>query len=123
MVALLEEKVCDGGRRRHPGREGIAGDAALEHRHILFQRHTRRVLRARVLEALVLADALLDIGRGLIDRDRHRTRCRIRFLTRVNSVCFKTHYVILAADYTDLADFNPFNPCNPRQKSVQDSLM
>ena len=91
VVALFEEKVRDGRRRGHSGREGIPGHSALEDGHVSFERHARRVLRARILEAFVFADALLDIGRCLIDGDGYRTCCRIRFLTRVNSVCFKTH--------------------------------
>ena len=50
-----------------------------------FERRPRRVLRPRVLVALVLAERLLDVGRGLVDRRDDRAGRRIGLLAGVNA--------------------------------------
>ena len=70
----------------HPGGEGARPGAALEHGEVLLERGAGRILRARVLVALVLAERLLDVGRGLVDRDGDGARRGIRLVARVDAV-------------------------------------
>ena len=51
-----------------PDANANAARAAFDRRDVALERRARRVLRARVLEALVPAERLLHVGRGLIDR-------------------------------------------------------
>ena len=62
MIALFQQQLCERGCRRHPRRECISRNPAFKNCHVLFKSHTRRVLRARVFKALVLAQAFLDVG-------------------------------------------------------------
>ena len=69
---------------RHAGGEAVAEAPAFERRQIPLARQPRRVLRARVLEAFVLAYAYLRVGRSLIDRHADGAGRRVRFLSGVN---------------------------------------
>ena len=69
MVALLQQELSDGRLRRHAGCERIARNAAFERSHVLFEREACGVLCPGVLIAFVLADAFLDEGRSLEDRN------------------------------------------------------
>src|SRR5437870_11313551 len=91
MIALLQEKLSNRCCCRHSRGEGISGHPSLQHSHVLFQGHTRRVLGACVLETFVSAQALLDVGGCLVDRNSDCAGCGIRFLAGMNSVCSKTH--------------------------------
>jgi hypothetical protein len=64
----LEERV----HGRHPRGEGEAVGPALEGRHVALEDLPGRVGGPGVLVALVLADAVLDVGRRLVDREHHR---------------------------------------------------
>jgi hypothetical protein len=60
--------------------------ARFDRRDVALERHARRVLRAAVLEAGVrLAEAVLHVRRGLIDRRDDRARRRIGLLSGVNA--------------------------------------
>ena len=69
MIAAVEE-LQRRRRRRHARGEGIAGGPALQIGDAALIGVAGRVLAAGILIALVLARALLDIGRGGVDR-RH----------------------------------------------------
>ena len=65
------------GKRRGPGFDG---------RDVSLQRHARRVLGAAILEPGVrLAEAILHIGGGLVNRRDDRAGGRVRFLTGMNA--------------------------------------
>src|SRR5579864_1885317 len=66
-----------------PG-EDARCDSALERSQVLLQPRSRRIRHPRVLVPFVLADPLLHIGGSWIDRNRHRTRQRVWFLSCVN---------------------------------------
>ena len=68
-----------------PEANANAGLAALDRREVRFERGARRVLRARVLEALVPAELVLHVGRGLIDRRDDRAGRRVGLLAGVNA--------------------------------------
>ena len=84
VVAGLEHRA-DRGDRRHAGREGEPGLAALDRRDVLLEREARRILRARVLVALVHAQLVLDVGGCLIDGRDDRAGRRIRLLAGVEA--------------------------------------
>ena len=67
MVAGFEPRQdgVDGGHARG---EGKRGRAALDRCEVGFERHAGGVLGAAVFESLVLAESLLHVGGGLIDR-------------------------------------------------------
>ena len=68
-----------------PDANANAGGAALDRREVGLERHARRVLRAAVLEPLVLAESLLHVGRGLIDRRDDGAGRRIGLLAGMNA--------------------------------------
>src|SRR4029077_16675213 len=76
--------------RRHAGSEGISERCTFQGRQVAFQRQTRRVTRASVFKALVAAQALLSVGRSLINRNGNRAGRRVRFLTGMNCSSSKT---------------------------------
>ena len=84
MVARRQARR-DGADGRHARGERERRPAAFDRREVGFERRPRRVLRARVLEALVLAERVLDVGRRLEDRRDDRAGRRIRFLTGVKA--------------------------------------
>ena len=77
-VIAGREQLGDRVDRRHARGEGEAGPAALDRREVGFERGARRVLRARVLVALVPAELLLHVGGRLVDRRDDRARRRVR---------------------------------------------
>ena len=79
MIASLEHRRdrADGG---HAGCEGEAFGAAFNRRDVAFERLARRILRPRVLVALVLSERLLDVSGRLINRGDDGARRRIGFL-------------------------------------------
>ena len=84
MVAALQHRR-DGADGGHAGRERERRLPAFDRREIALERRARRILRARVLEALVLAELLLDVGRGLIDRRDDGAGRRIGLLAGVEA--------------------------------------
>src|SRR6185503_4412287 len=80
---------------RHPRSEREAIRPLLEHGHVLLERDPRRILGAGVLEALVLPEPLLDVGRGLVDGDRHGPRRGIGLLPGVDGVGRKAHQALM----------------------------
>jgi hypothetical protein len=83
-VAARIEQLEHRARSREAGRERITlptgfkiGDAALVG-------HARRILRARILVALVHARAFLHVGRGRVDRRHDRAGRWIRMLAGVD---------------------------------------
>ena len=84
-VRVLVEAVEHGRGRSHAGREGETGGAAFEIGDAALERHARRVLRARIFEALVDAWARLRIGRGRVDRRHHRAGRRIVVLAGMDA--------------------------------------
>ena len=79
-VRAVVETVERGRDRGQPGGKGKGRAAAFEIGDAALERHARRVLGARVVVALVHARALLDVGRGGIDRHHHRAGGRIGLL-------------------------------------------
>src|SRR2546422_3104754 len=73
-VIARGEQLQRGVQGGEPRGEGKTVAAAFERRDVPLQDFTRGVARARVLIALVSAQALLDVGRRLIDGDRKSTR-------------------------------------------------
>ncbi|MNU92512.1 hypothetical protein D3C71_824310 [compost metagenome] len=61
----------------HARRKGEAAGAAFQRSHATLVGEAGRIVRARVLEALVLARAGLRIGRGGVDRRHHRAGARV----------------------------------------------
>src|SRR5262249_21923368 len=90
MLACLDERR-DRSDRRHPGGESPCPRAAFEHRQVLFEGAPRWILRARVLVTSILAESLLNVGRGLIDRNGNRAGLRIRSVARVDAIGSKAH--------------------------------
>ena len=84
MIARLQQRGdrADGGHARG---EREARLAAFDGREVALERHPRRVLRAAVLEALVLAELFLDVGRRLVDRRDDGARGGIGFLPGVEA--------------------------------------
>ena len=68
-----------------PDANAKPGLAAFDRRQVALERHARRVLRAAVLEALVLAELLLHVGRRLVDRRDDGAGRRIRLLAGVQT--------------------------------------
>ena len=60
-----------------------------DRRDVALERHARRVLRAPVFEPLVLPEALLHVGRGLIDRRDDGAGRRIGLLAGMNATVLK----------------------------------
>ena len=77
--------------RRHPRREGVAEARALQGRDVALDGQARRVLRARVLVALVPTESVLRVSGRLINRNRHRARRRVGVVARVYGCCSKAH--------------------------------
>ena len=71
--------------RGHARGEGERGRAALDGGEVGLERHARGILRAAVFEALVLAESLLHVGGGLIDRRDDGAGGRIGCLAGVNA--------------------------------------
>ena len=85
VVAGLQARQ-DGVDRGHARGEGKGGRARFDGGEIPLERHARRILRAAVLEPLVrLAQAILHVGRSLVDRCDDRAGGRIGFLSGVNA--------------------------------------
>ena len=68
-----------------PEAKAKRGLAVLDGGDIGLERGPRRVLRARVLVALVLAQRLLDVGGRLIDRGDDGAGRRVGFLAGVDA--------------------------------------
>ena len=79
---------------RHPRSKGKPETSAFQSGHVAFNRRARRILRACVLVAFVLADAFLNVCRSLINRDRYCARGGVRFLPRMDSIRFKTRKLV-----------------------------
>src|SRR5690606_25104252 len=89
-VIAAVQQLQQGRGRRHARGKGEAARAGLEIGDAIFIRKARRVVRARVLEALVLARARLHVGRGLVDRRHDRASGRIRMLAGMNAASGET---------------------------------
>ena len=68
-----------------PDANANAALPAFDRREVGLERQARRVLRARVLEALVLAERVLHVGRGLIDRRDDRAGRGVGLLAGVQA--------------------------------------
>ncbi len=77
--------------RSHAGGEREPVGGVLERGEALLERGARGVRRARVVEALVDADLLLHVRRGLVDRDDDRARRRVGLLTHVDGTRLEVH--------------------------------
>src|SRR5204863_5665465 len=86
------ERFQGGADRRHAGGEGKAGVAAFELGEAGFERIARRVARAPVVEALVLAGARLRVGRGGVDRRHHGAGARVGRLPGVHHLGVELHF-------------------------------
>ena len=75
----------------HAGGECVAEARPFEGGEVPFQRQTRGVRGARVLEALVFSQAFLRVSRSLIDRNCYRAGGGVRLLAGVNCDGGKTH--------------------------------
>ena len=85
-------RCMDGGRGCHAGCKRDAVGGRLQVCQTLLQRSPGGVgVRREVVAVLELTDGLLDVGGGLIDRHRHRTGGRIRFLAGVDGACLELH--------------------------------
>ena len=84
MVAGLEHRA-DRADRRHSGRKRERRLAAFDRRDVALERKARRILRARVLEALVDAELVLHVGGGLVDRRDDGAGGWIRLLAGVQA--------------------------------------
>ena len=84
VVARLQQRR-DRADRRHARGEREPGLAVLDGGDVPFERKPRRVLGPRVLVALVPAELVLDVGRGLEQRRDDGAGRRIGLLARVNA--------------------------------------
>src|SRR6185437_3228495 len=84
-VRAVIEEFEHGRGGRHAGGEGEAAGAALEIGDAALVGHARRILRARILVALVHARTRLDIGRCRIDRRHDSAGCRVGLLASVDA--------------------------------------
>ena len=75
----------DGVDGRHAGGERVRRLPAFDRGDVLLERQPRRVLRPRVLEALVAANLFLHVGGRLVDRRDDRAGRRIGFLAGVDA--------------------------------------
>ena len=89
------QQVHERRRGAEPRRERDAVLCALERGEAELQRRARGVGDARVVVALVLADRLLDVRGGLVDRDRHGAGRRIRLLSVVDRARLEVHASIV----------------------------
>ena len=89
------QQVHERRRGAEARRERDAVLCALERGEAELQRRARRVGDARVVVALVLADRLLDVRGGLVDRDRHGAGRRIRLLSLVDRARLEVHASIV----------------------------
>ena len=118
--------VGDQRRRARPGRRGASASSSRRARRRTrcrarrprgsrggLERRARRVRDARVVVALVLADRLLHVGRGLVDRRDDRAGRRVGLLARRGSRASRTPWpesypgseLELAADHRRGAPF------------------
>ena len=81
-VAAGVDQLEQRAGRRHAGGEREAVRAAFEIGDAALPRAARRVVRARIVVALVHARARLRVGRGRVDRRHHRAGRRIRATAR-----------------------------------------
>ncbi len=84
VVARLEARG-DGADGGHAGGKREAGAPGLEGGDVGLERRARRVLRARVFVALVLAERILDVGRRLVDRRDDGAGGRVGLLPGVDA--------------------------------------
>src|SRR5436190_11217543 len=85
------QRLEHGTDRGHAGSEREAGVAAFELGKACFECIARRIARARVVVALMLAGARLRIGRGGVDRRHHRAGARIGLLAGVHDLRVELH--------------------------------
>jgi hypothetical protein len=88
---LLQQQMSERRRRSHSRSERVTRNTALQDRDVFLQCHSRWILRARILETFMLADAFLHVCGGLIDRNRYSACCRVRFLSGVDCISSKAH--------------------------------
>ena len=90
VIARLQHAE-DGVRRRHPRGEAVRVFAAFERGEVRLEHGARRVLRPRVLEAFVLAELRLHVGRGLENRIGDGAGDRLRLLAGVDAIGGEAH--------------------------------
>ena len=84
VIAGLEPRQ-DGVDRCHARGEREARHAGFDGGDVALEGHPRRVVRAAVLVPLVLAQAFLDIGGGLVDGGDDGAGGRVRLLAGMNA--------------------------------------
>src|ERR1043166_9353798 len=82
MIACFY-KLQRGIDRRHSRGKRKPESCILERRDVLLKRRTGRVLSPCILVTLMLAEAVLGISRGLIDRNADRPGRRVRLVAGV----------------------------------------
>ena len=90
-VIARREQVHERRHRTEPGGERASVRGALERGDALLERRPRRVRDPRVVVALVDADRVLHVRRGLVDRRRDRARRRVRLLSLVDRAGLEVH--------------------------------
>ena len=90
-VVARREQVHERRGRPEPGRERAPVRGSLERGEALLQRGPRGVADPGVVVALVDADGLLHVGRGLVDRRRHGAGGRVRLLAVVDRAGLEVH--------------------------------
>src|SRR6185503_5078733 len=105
------EQLEHGADRRHAGSEGEAAVAAFQLGEAGLEGVARRVARARVVEALVLARAGLRVGRGGVNRRHHRAGARVGRLPGVDHLGLELHcWVLLLSQFrTSMRVISPRN--------------
>ena len=92
-VIARTQEAKHGVDRGHSRGENVGRLPAFQTRHAALQRLAVRVVGARVVVALVLAQRLVHVGRGLIDRRDDGAGGRVRLLPDVNRIRGKSHSV------------------------------
>ncbi len=85
------DEVHDRRRRAEPEENAIPCSAPSSEARQRLERVARRVRDARVVVALVLADRLLHVGRGLVDRRDDRAGRRVGLLAGVDGSGLEVH--------------------------------
>ncbi len=95
MVARAQQ-AKDRVNSRHAGRKNISAVAAFQLGNGAFESFAVRVIGARVIVPFVLAQFLIDVRGGLIDRCDDGSGGGIGLLPDMNGVCSETHCALLA---------------------------
>src|SRR5437588_421511 len=86
------DEVHERGHGAEAGRERDPVLGRLERREAALERRARGVVDARVVVALVLADGVLHVRRGLVDRRDDRAGGGVRLLALVDRARLEIHH-------------------------------